>query len=462
MIEIDFSQEQSDALHYLADSETNRVLYGGQAGGGKSFLISMWQISQRINYPETRGYIGREILKNLKNSIAITLFDCLKQLNVPYSYNDQKSHIDFPNGSRIIFLDLFEYPSDPNFESLGSTEYTDGAIEEGGNISKRMADLLLTRTRYKHDVYNIHPKQLITCNPADSWIKHEIIIPYHENRLKPTTKYVPATLASNPNKDFAQRYRKTLEQMDDPFDKARLLNGDWFVLPKTGGEFYRSYKHDIHVVDTGYDPKLPIHITFDFNVVPYITATVWQMIGKQMIQIDEFCLTDPLNNTPALCRAIMDKYHDHQSGLFVYGDPSGKQRDTRSETGHNDFDLIRIGLTKLKPIMRVEPSAPSVLMRGNFINAIFEFKMENISISINKNCVNSIDDLNFVKMDADGTKLKQKFKDRNGVAFEKYGHTSDAMDYFVCSALKSDFTTFMRGDGVKSYNFGKRVINRKY
>lgn len=462
MIEIDFSQEQSNALHYLSDQTTQRVLYGGQAGGGKSFLISMWQISQRINYPETRGYIGRELLKNLKNSIAITLFDCLKQLNVPYNYNDQKSHIDFPNGSRIVFLDLFEYPSDPDWESLGSTEYTDGAIEEGGNVSKRAADLLLTRTRYKHHVYGLKPKQLITCNPADSWIKHEIIVPYYEQRLDQRTKYISATLKSNPNKEFAKLYMETLESMSDPYDRARLLNGDWFAMPKTGGEFYRSFKTELNTTTAVYDPSQPIHITFDFNVVPYITANIWHVTGKNAVQIDEFCLSDPQNNTPALCKAIYYKYGNHNSGCFIYGDPAGRQRDTRSTKGHNDYDIIFQELKPLKPINRVESSAPSVVMRGNFINNIFSGMMENVSIKIGKNCEKTINDYNFVKMDADGSKLKQRIRDKNGVSFEKYGHTSDANDYFICSIFKNEFESFMRGNDPISYNIGRRTLNRKY
>ena len=157
------SKEQTQALDILEDKATRRLVFGGQAGGGKSFLICLFQITQRLKYPETRGYIGREVLKTLKNSILVTFFDVIKALNVPIRYNDNKGHIDFNNGSRIILLDLFNYPSDPNWDALGSTEYTDGAIEEGVQVSQKAADLLLTRTRYKHAEYNLTPKHAKHC-----------------------------------------------------------------------------------------------------------------------------------------------------------------------------------------------------------------------------------------------------------------------------------------------------------
>lgn len=38
-MDITLSQKQSDAWHYLEDNITTEVVYGGAAGGGKSFLV---------------------------------------------------------------------------------------------------------------------------------------------------------------------------------------------------------------------------------------------------------------------------------------------------------------------------------------------------------------------------------------------------------------------------------------
>ncbi len=466
-IDITLSNEQGKALEALSSSEYSRVLYGGQAGGGKSFLISLWQIVQRIKYPATRGYIGREVLKNLKNSILVTFFDVAKMLGLKngyhYTYNDNKSYIDFANDSRIVLLDLFDKPSDPNWESLGSTEYTDGAIEEGSQISKRAADLLLSRTRYKHIEYNINKAQLITCNPADGWIKDKIVVPYYEGQDIGNTIFIPASLQSNPNKAFVDSYQKTLEELPE-YDKARLLHGDWFAHPKTGGEFYKDFDSQKHVTyNNNYNEALPLHITFDFNVNPYMTCCVWQVEDKQAIQIDEICLQSPRNSTKAVCREFMKRYNNHYSGLFIYGDPSGKARDTRNEKDYNDYTIIQKHLESYKPKLRIASKAPSITMRGNFINSIFEKNIFDISLLIFKDCRNTINDYSYMLETAEGKKEKQRMRNETTkVSYEKYGHTSDANDYFICEYFKQEFNNYVYGGKKIDIKHGGRELVHIY
>jgi hypothetical protein len=464
-VEIDLSIEQTQALDYLEDKTTNLVLYGGAAGSGKSFLISLWQALNRINMPGTRGYIARESgLKDIKNSILVTFFDVCKLLGIQdkIKYNDQKSYIDFYNGSRIVLLDAFFYPSDPNFDRLGSTEYTDGAIEEGITIHKKAQQVLLSRTRYKHNEFNIVAKQLITCNPGEGFLRDEVVIPALEGRLKPQYKFVQSFIDSNPNKDFVKTYKGTLELMDD-YDRARLLDGDWFAQPKTGGEFYKKFDEEVNVEAVDYNEALPLHITFDFNVNPYITCCIWQMEGGRAWQIDEICLGTPKNTTRATCKEFAYRYKDHTAGLFIYGDPAGKHEDTRSEKGFNDFRIIENELADFKPSLRVTSKAPSVVARGNFINAIFEGRITDTELTISPRCKNTISDYNFVKEAPDGTKAKIKVKDpTTKVSYEKYGHTSDANDYFITFAFKAQFDVYQKGNKPKVYSYGGRQIKQNF
>jgi len=121
-IKIELSDEQTMALDFLEDSTTRRVLYGGQAGGGKSFLIALYCYYMCTTYEGIRGYIARDAgLKKIKESVMVTCFDVWDSLGLVYRFNDKDSFIVFPNGSKIVLLDIFHYPSDPNFNSLGST-----------------------------------------------------------------------------------------------------------------------------------------------------------------------------------------------------------------------------------------------------------------------------------------------------------------------------------------------------
>ena len=311
-------------------------------------------------------------------------------------------------------------------------------------MHKKAQQILLSRTRYKHQEYNLIAKQLITCNPGDGFIKNEIVIPSLEGTLKKEYKYVSATLASNPNKAFASNYKKTLELMDE-YDRARLLHGDWFAQPKTGGEFYKGFKESKNVQKVLYDDSKTLHLTFDFNVNPYMTLCIWKVEDLKAWQINEICLKRNKNTTQETCKEFINQDCNNKEAVYMYGDPSGRHEDTRSEKGFNDFRIIEKELSNFHPELRVQKKAPSVVMRGRFINAIFGGKTD-ISIVIGNNCTYTISDYNFVKEAADGTKAKIKVRDPNTkVSYEKYGHTSDANDYFITFVFKPEFDNFVRG-----------------
>ena len=61
--------KQTKAIDYLEDRHKVEVLFGGGAGGGKSALGCYWQIKRRMMYPETKGLIGRTILKRLRRRL---------------------------------------------------------------------------------------------------------------------------------------------------------------------------------------------------------------------------------------------------------------------------------------------------------------------------------------------------------------------------------------------------------
>lgn len=232
---------------------------------------------------------------------------------------------------------------------------------------------------------------------------------------------------------------------------------------QAGGEFYKSFRAVSHTAEyfNEYDNKLPLHLTFDFNVNPYMTCCVWQIKGKRAVQLAELCTSTPNNNTSGVCRAFIAKFPKHEGGMFIYGDPNGRKEDTRSEKGFNDYTIIMNDLRLYKPTLRVQKQAPPVLMRANFINLIFESNFEGIQLLIDKSCHKTIADYCYLKEDADGTKMKEKVKDPStGVVSEKYGHTSDANDYFICTAFANEFAKYQAGDVVSNISYGKNSLSK--
>jgi hypothetical protein len=213
---------------------------------------------------------------------------------------------------------------------------------------------------------------------------------------------------------------------------------------EAGAEFYKGYKQEIHARPVTYNSSLPIHISLDENVNPYITATLWQGVGKKVYMFDEICLAHPKNTIRMLANEFAMRYPAHTAGVFVYGDATSLKADTKLEKGQNFFTLFCGYISKYRPSMRVPRSNPSVAMRGNWINDMLE--MGDDRIIIGENCHKAMEDLQFLKEDSDGTKSKKKEKDiRTGISYEKYGHLSDTMDYFLCQYFNREFLLYQKG-----------------
>lgn len=252
-----------------------------------------------------------------------------------------------------------------------------------------------------------------------------------------------------------ESYRLTNLYLHSVFAK-----GLW-TMKETGGNFYKSFNRAKNTEICNYNPHLPLHISFDFNVNPYMTLTIWQLQGLTAMQIDEICMPTPNNKTEKVCDEFKHRYRSHESGLFVYGDPAGRHEDTRGEQGHNDFTIIQGALKDFKPSMRLLGSAPSVAMRGKWINEVFDHKEGALTFIIGEKCVNSIADYMYLKEASDGTKAKIKEKNKEtNVTFERYGHTSDANDYLLCYAFSGEFAKYQHGGAKFEYTIGNDRTER--
>ena len=146
---------------------------------------------------------------------------------VHYDYNQKDNYVQFRKqygGSRILFKDLFLYPSDPEFDSLGSLEITGAFIDEGNQIVIKAKNIVMSRIRYKLKDFGIVPKLLITCNPATNWVYKEFYRPYANGVLEPYRKFIPAKVQDN--RHMVSYYIDNLKKLDK-VSRARLLDGSW-------------------------------------------------------------------------------------------------------------------------------------------------------------------------------------------------------------------------------------------
>ncbi|MGF7230042.1 phage terminase large subunit, partial [Arachidicoccus sp.] len=144
--------------------------------------------------------------------------------NVHYKFNAQSNIITFVNKSEILLADLFTYPSDPNFDGLGSLEITGAFIDECNQVSEKAKNVVKSRIRYKLDEYKLIPKMLLTCNPSKGWVYSQFYKPFREGELRKDREFIQSLVDDNPF--ISQHYRNNLLGLDKA-SKERLLFGNW-------------------------------------------------------------------------------------------------------------------------------------------------------------------------------------------------------------------------------------------
>ena len=248
--------KQTKALDYLQDEKTSQVLFGGSVGSSKSFLGCTWIVLNCFKYPSTRWVVGRSKLKTLRQTTLQTLFEVMEIMEINsshWNYNQQDNEITFSNGSKIILKDLFFYPSDPNFDSLGSLEITGAFVDECNQIVFKAWQVLKSRIRYKLNAYDIDgtptktlkvaevndkgipiawyrkdgsitrgllEKMLGTCNPSKNWVYNYFYKPQKEGELPEDRVFIQSLTRDNPY--LPDSYIDSLRSLDKN-SRERLL-----------------------------------------------------------------------------------------------------------------------------------------------------------------------------------------------------------------------------------------------
>lgn len=239
--------------------------------------------------------------------------------------------------------------------------------------------------------------------------------------------------------------------------------GNWGKL-RTGGEFWKDFNPNKHIQKVKWNEDMPIHLSWDENVNPFLTCTVWQIIGKKMIQIDEICLSDPLNRIKHVCAEFMKRYPQARvKGLFIYGDKTSWKEDTKKEKGENFFTDIMNCLLGYKPSLRLQSVNPSIVQSGRFINECYARNEGGIEIIIGDNCKKSIHDYQYALEDSDGSLKKTKKKHPiTDVVYEEFGHPSDTKRYIATVAFANEYHNYLRGGRSARIVVGKKISKNIY
>lgn len=243
-------------------------------------------------------------------------------------------------------------------------------------------------------------------------------------------------------------------RVNDPDYYQVYALGEWGHI-RTGAEFFPSFNRGTVCGSFPYDDALPLHISMDSNVLPYVTATFFQKEygddgNEQVTQVDELLIGSPDNSARKAAKVIAARLRDYDYGgkVYLHGDASGKAANTIDEHNRSFFDLVIDELEHEGYDVEdcIGGKNPSVATTGEFINAVWDGRVPGVAIRIDEGCSVSIDDYQAVQKDENGAIAKIKVT--NPVTKQKYephAHVSDTLRYVVHDLLRRQYTEFSMG-----------------
>ncbi len=177
------------------------------------------------------------------------------------------------------------------------------------------------------------------------------------------------------------------DRINDPDYYQVYALGEWGHI-RTGAEFFPSFSHGVVCGRFKYNPELPIHISMDSNVLPYVTATFFQKEYKpddvqQVTQIDELPIESPNNSARKAAKVIAKrlKEYGYSDKVYLHGDASGKAANTIDEQNRSFFDLVIDELEHegFEVEDCIGNKNPSVATTGEFINAVWDGRVPGVA-----------------------------------------------------------------------------------
>lgn len=446
----------------LVNNHDRYLICWGGRGSSKSFFAVDTVIFRMLDHSYFRGLLVRKVHRTIRGSMFQALKDRIYQLNLQSLFQIRESFLEIEclNGNKVVAAGMDDVTKIKSVADVTFAWYEEDIPTESDFITVTTSIRTL-KGEFLQELFTINPE--VEGDYHDSWFyklffkdrphsySGNIEVELNDKKQKLSYTIHHSTYHDNPY--IPDNFRAFLENLKvtNPYYYDIYTLGNWGNRV-TGSQCYKGFDRAKNVRKLKYDPDIALHLTFDFNVNPYMTLLIHQIKGNESRQIAEIMAKDPENNTASTCALFRAKYPKHEGGMFIYGDPSGKAEDTRSQKGHNDFTIIMKELADYNPTRRLHKKAPAVVARINWIRAVFALRDGGLNFLIDESCKITIQDYQNGKEAADGTKFKEKGRDPDTkISYELYHHATDANDYFWTKAFSIEYAAYRTGGKETEY-----------
>ena len=240
-----FRPNDGPQTDFLAAPEID-VLYGGAAGGGKSYamLVDPLRYAHRAAH---RALILRRSMPELRELIDKSR-ELYPQAFPGCKFREVEKLWNFPSGAKVEFgflerdADVYRYQGQA-YSWIGFDEITHLPTEFSWNY-------LASRLRTTDS--EIKPYLRCTANPGGigaHWVKKRYVTPMIPNESFEgsdglSRKFIPARLEDNPYLSYDGRYEQMLQALPE-VQRRQLLEGNWDI---TEGAAFTEFDSNIHII----------------------------------------------------------------------------------------------------------------------------------------------------------------------------------------------------------------------
>lgn len=409
------------------NSNAFETLFGGAAGGGKSYGQLVDALLYALKYPKSKQIIFRSTFADLEKSLIRVSLD-IYPLSIA-NYNSSKHTWKFNNGS-IIDFGYIQYEKD--VYQYQSAEYDVIRFDELTHFTEFMYTYMISRCRGA----NPYPKMIkSSTNPGGvghTWVKERFIDigepnVIHNCKLETgeevTRIFIPSLVTDNKFMlEYDPDYIKRLDALPEKERKA-LKYGDWDIYD---GMFFPEFKRNIHVIEPFQIPDnwnryIAMDYGLDMFAVLFVAidtkgkAYIYNEIHKSNLIVSEAVQT-------------LKSYMRQNKYKYIYAPPDlwNRNRDTGKSTAElfweGGVDLTKASNNRIAGWLNVKEWLRVKKVRHEQTGELYE----DSDLKIFSNCLNLIKFL---------PQLQHDEKDPNDVATEPHEptHITDALRYFCVS-----------------------------